>query len=268
MERPPWAPEGIDIDKPSPARIYDYHLGGRHNFPVDRDVAEQVARIAPEFPVILRANRDFLRRAVEFLVDAGIRQFLDLGSGIPTACNVHEIAQQAMPDARVVYVDVDPVAFAHSREILRGDPRAAAVHVDLRDVAGVLRSPEVGRLIDFSQPVGLLMVAVLHFIPDCDDLEGVLTSYRHALPGGSHLVISHGASDADLAPEGADEALDVYSRRVTEFTLRDKVAVTRMFSGWELVEPGVVLINEWHPDTDGPLRRIPQWAGVARLPMD
>lgn len=268
VERPSWAPPGIDVESPSAARIYDYHLGGVHNFPVDRDIAERVARVMPDMPLILRANRAFLGRAVRFLVDAGIRQFLDLGSGIPTLENVHQIAQRVVPDARVVYVDVDPVAVAHSRALLEGDPYATVVEADLRNVARVLRSPEVGDLIDFSQPVGVLMVAVLHFVSDSDDVDGILAGYRHAVVGGSHLVISHAAAEEDGGSEGTDEALATYSRRVAEFTLRTRGQVIDMFTGMDIVEPGVVNVDDWRPDDDAPRRKLPQFAGVARKPAD
>lgn len=268
VERPSWAPEGIDLQRPSPARVYDYNLGGAHNFEADRQVAEQITRIMPQLPLILRANRHFLRRAVRFLLDAGIRQFLDLGSGIPTVGNVHEIAQQAAPGARIVYVDVDPVAVAHSRALLAGNERAAATLADLRDVPRVLAAPEVRRLIDFSQPVGVLMVAVLHFLPDADDPAGIVARYLDAVPEGSFLVISHAAAtDDDTRPDGADEATEEYSRRVAEFTLRDRDQVAGMFTGLDLVDPGLVYVTEWRPDDeDEAPRRLPQLAGVARKP--
>lgn len=254
------------METPSPARIYDYHLGGMHNFPVDRDIAEQIAHMMPDLPLILRANRAFLHRAVRFLVDAGIRQFLDLGSGIPTEENVHEIAQRIAPDARVAYVDADPVAVAHSRELLKDVPNTTAVQADLRNVARVLHAPEVSALIDFSEPVGLLMVAVLHFLSDSDDVDSLLAGYRHALAPGSYLVISHAAAKEQDAPEGAEDALATYSRRVTEFTLRTRAQVTEMFTGMELVAPGVVNVDEWRPDDGGSPKRLAQYVGVARKP--
>ena len=248
MERPAWAPEAIDVDRPSAARIYDYHLGGGHNFAVDREIAEKVAALMPELPLIMRANRAFLLRAVRLLIDAGIRQFLDLGSGIPTVGNVHEIAQGSDPSARVVYVDNDPVAVAHSQALLSGNDNAGVVHADLRDIRSVLGAPEVSRLIDFSRPVGLLMVAVLHFVPDRDDPAGIVAGYRDAVPAGSHLVLSHGAASEDThAPVGSSEALAAYSRSVAEMTLRTRAEVAAMFDGFELVDPGVVYVTRWRP---------------------
>jgi S-adenosyl methyltransferase len=264
-----WAPPEIDIQRPSPARVYDYHLGGAHNFEPDRVAAEQIAEIMPELPLIMRANRAFLGRAVRRLMAAGIRQFLDLGSGIPTAGNVHEIAQQADPDARVVYVDVDPVAVTHSQALLAGNDRAAAVQADLRDVPTVLAAPAVRRLIDFKQPIGVLMVAVLHFVPDRDDPAGVVARYRDAVPSGSYLVISHAAASEDTkAPAGAHQASAAYSRNVAETALRTRAQVSDLFTGFELVDPGVVYVTDWHPEiTDGrPPQRLAQLVGMGRKP--
>lgn len=272
VERPTWAPEDIDIDRPSPARVYDYHLGGSHNFSADRQAAERIAAIMPELPLIMRANRAFLGRAARHLVDAGIRQFLDLGSGIPTADNVHSIVQRSAPDARVVYVDTDPVAVAHGRAILDDNPNVAATQADMRDVGGLLAQPEVREMIDFDQPVGVLMVAVLHFVPDRDDPTGIVAAYRDAVPSGSYLAISHAAASEDAgAPDGADDATAEYSRDVAEFTLRTRAQVTGMFAGCDLVDPGVVYVTQWRPDApdtpgaDSP-QKYAQFVGVARKP--
>ncbi len=259
------------MDRPSPARIYDYHLGGAHNFAADRQAAEQIAAIMPELPLIMRANRAFLYRAVRYLADAGIRQFLDLGSGIPTVGNVHEIAQRAAPGSRVVYVDIDPVAVAHGQALLAGDEDAAAIEADLRDVQGVLGHPEVHRLIDFSRPVGVLMVAVLHFVPDHDVPVDIVARYRDAVASGSYLVLSHAAaSEEEQAPAGADEATAAYSRDVMEATLRTRAEVAALFDGFETVEPGVVYVSQWRPEsTDGqgePAERLAQLVGVGRKP--
>lgn len=286
MDRPSWAPSQIDPTRPSPARIYDYHLGGAHNFAVDRQAAEQLTAIMPELPLIIRANRAFLRRAVRTLAEAGIRQFLDLGSGIPTVGNVHQLAA---PGSRVVYVDVDPIAVAHAQSLLSGNDDAGVVHADLRDVSGVLTAPEVRRLIDFTRPVGVLLVAVLHFVPDRDDPAGIVSRYRDAVSSGSYLVVSHAAaSEDDQAPAGAEEATAAYSRRVSEFTLRTRSEVAGLFAGFELIPPrgarpepgcgpdararglpGVVYVNEWRPETpgvDGSEPRLAQLVGVGRKP--
>jgi trans-aconitate methyltransferase len=254
------------------ARIYDYHLGGSHNFAADRGAAEQIAALMPDLPLIMRANRAFLRRAVRYLAGVGIRQYLDLGSGIPTAGNVHEIVQRAVSDARVVYVDVDPVAVAHSRALLAGNPLAAAVRADLRNVATVLGLPEVSDLIDFTEPVAVLMVAVLHFVPDRDDPAGIVSGYVRECAPGSYLVASHAAAaEEDSAPRGADAAAAAYSRTVAEATLRTREQVAGLLAGLELVEPGVVYVDEWRPDledaADRPGRRLAQLVGMGRKPV-
>jgi hypothetical protein len=268
VDRPEWAPADIDLERPSTARVYDYHLGGFHNFAADRQAAEQIAAIMPELPLVMRANRSFLRRAVRVLVDAGIHQFLDLGSGIPTVGNVHEIAQQAAPGSRVIYVDVDPVAVAHAQALLSDNDDADVVRADLRDVDTVLAAPEVRRLIDFSQPVGVLMVAVLHFVPDRDDPAGIVARYRDAVPAGSYLVLSHAAaSEGEQAPAGADEASAAYNRSVSEFTRRTHAQVADLFAGFDLIDPGVVYVTQWHPETDGDgIPQLPQLVGIARKP--
>jgi hypothetical protein len=268
VERPSWAPVGIDLERPNPARIYDYHLGGAHNFAIDRQTGDQIAAIMPELPLIMRANRAFLHRAVRYLVNAGIQQFLDLGSGIPTSGNVHAIARQKMPGSRVVYVDCDPIAVAHSRALLAGDEQAAVLRADLRDVSRVLEAPEVRRLIDFSQPVGVLLVAVLHFIPDSDDPAGIVARYRDGVAPGSYVVVSHAAASEDeAAPAGANAATAVYSQRVADATLRGRAQVAGMLAGLEMVDPGVVYVTQWHPeDIDGEQQRLAQLVGVARKP--
>ncbi|MFI5893708.1 SAM-dependent methyltransferase [Actinoplanes sp. NPDC051513] len=272
MEPPFWAPEAIDVSRANSARIYDYHLGGRHNFEVDRKVAEQITRIMPELPVIMRANRAFMRRAVRFLVGAGIRQFLDLGSGIPTVGNVHEIVQAAAPESKVVYIDTDPVAVAHCRALLAGNDNAQGFSADLRDVSEILAMPEVNDLIDFTVPVAILLVAVLHFIPDSDDPAAIVASYRDAVVPGSYMVISHAADSEDgSAPAGADAATAAYSKRVAEATLRTRDQVAALCAGMELLDPGVVYVNQWRPDPQDteeadPSRRVAQIAAVARKP--
>lgn len=268
MEKFSWAPEGIDYEKPSPARVYDAHLGGFHNFAVDRAAAEQVKAFMPELPLILRANRAFLRRAVEFLVGRGIRQFLDLGSGIPTVGNVHEVAQAADPACRVVYVDIDPVAVAHGREILSGNPNAVAVQGDLRDWRGVLADPQVLATIDFSQPVAVLMVAVLHFIDDADDPLAIVHGYRDAMVPGSYLALSHASLEGGR--DGAAEATQEYTKRVADFYMRGRTQIGHLLQDFELVEPGLVYLTEWRPDSPDAKGEDPSWtstfAAVARRP--
>ncbi len=251
VDRPAWAPPGVDIDRPSVARIYDYNLGGSHNFAVDRAAAEQMAHAMPDLPAANRANRSFLRRAVRTLTAAGIRQFLDLGSGIPTVGNVHEIARQGAPDARVVYVDVDPVAAAHSQALLADDPLAGAVLADLRHVHRVLSDPLVNGLLDLSQPIGLLMVAALHFVPDADDPVGIVRRYGSATVPGSYLVISH-PTDEGGTREDVTELVKVSARNSMPATPRGRAEVARMFEGYRLLEPGIVYTPEWRPEPGDP----------------
>jgi hypothetical protein len=248
VSRPDWASGDIDITRPSVARIYDYNLGGSHNFAIDREVAAQISEAMPDLPAANRANRSFLRRAVRFLASAGIRQFLDLGSGIPTVGNVHEIARTATPDARVVYVDVDPVAAAHARAILSGDDGVAVIQADLRRPREILSHPEVGRLIDFTEPVGLLLVAVMHFVLDEDEPLAILDRYRQQLVSGSYLVMSHATGEGS-AGDRAEAATRVSSRVSIESKLRGRAQLAAMFDGYRIVEPGIVYTPQWRPDT-------------------
>lgn len=243
---PSAVPSDIDLSRPSAARVYDYYLGGAHNFAADREMAEQAIAMWPDLPLIMQANRAFLRRAVRFCVAAGIRQFLDLGSGIPTAGNVHEVARAAAPDARVVYADIDPVAVTHSRTILKDDPRTAVVQADLRRPDLLLERPEVTGLLDFSRPVAVMMVAVLHFVPDTDDPAAIVAGYRDAVAPGSFLVMSHATHEGQ--PARADEHQELYQRTATPMSMRSRTEVRALFDGLELVDPGVVYLPLWRPE--------------------
>lgn len=248
MQRPNWAPESIDVERPSVARMYDYYLGGSHNFAVDRAAAQAMISAVPEAPLMAQANRAFLRRAVHFLIQSGVRQFLDIGSGIPTVGNVHEIAQGAAPDARVVYVDFDPVAVVHSREILADNDGATAFREDLRNPAQILDHPEVHKLLDFSQPVAVILAAVLHFVPDADDPAGILSTIRDRLAPGSYLVLSQASDDGRPADERA-EAEKVYQKTDSQLVIRGRAELVALFDGFDLVEPGVVWVPQWRPDS-------------------
>ncbi len=247
MLRPDWAPESIDIERPSVARMYDYYLGGSHNFAADRQAAQAMIAAVPEAPLMAQANRAFLRRAVHFLLNAGIRQFLDIGSGIPTVGNVHELAQRSAPDSRVVYVDVDPVAVAHSRAILDGNDRAVVLREDLRRPEQILEHPDLRNLLDFSQPVAVLIVAVLHFVPDSDDPAGILRTLREALAPGSYLVLSQATDDGRTTAERQD-ANQVYQRTDNPLIVRTRAELTTLFDGFDLVDPGVVWVPRWRPE--------------------
>jgi hypothetical protein len=236
----------IDPNRPSAARIYDAYLGGTHNFDADRAVAARAVELLPETPMIARANRAFLRRAVRYAAGRGIRQFLDLGSGIPTEHNVHEVAQEAAPDSAVVYVDVDPTAVLYGRHVLGGDPRTAVIHGDLQQPGAILDDPELRALLDLSRPVAILMIAVLHFLPDGPALDAALDAYRDAAVPGSVLAVSHATSSGD--PEQMDRVADLYNRTGTPLVPRDTERVARFFEGWRLVEPGLVYGPQWRPD--------------------
>ena len=252
-ERVSWVPEGLDTGKPSAARIYDYLLGGGHNFAADRALAEKFLRAQPNARTIARLNRAFLRRAVLFLMDNGIRQFLDLGSGIPTVGNVHEIAQKADPGTHVVYVDIEEVAVAHSQLILEQDPRATIIQEDMTRPAAVLKAARESGLIDFGRPVGVLAVGVFHFVPPEGDPHSLLAAYRDAVPAGSYLAFSHFTQD--LQPEEMAAVVEVMKKSKNPMFPRTKPEIEGLFEGFELVEPGIVPLPLWHPEgtnTDDP----------------
>ncbi|MEU0243471.1 SAM-dependent methyltransferase [Streptomyces sp. NPDC006235] len=250
MERPAWAPRSIDISVPSVSRMYDYYLGGSHNFEVDREAARRAMEFMPGLPKIMQANRAFMRRAVRYAAGLGIGQFLDIGSGIPTFGNVHEVAQAARPGARVVYVDHDPVAVAHSEAVLEGNDDAAVVAADLLKPQEILRSPEVERLIDLNQPVALLLVAILHFVEDEDDPYGAVAELGEALAPGSLLVLTHASYEGiPLPPERAGGAVNVYQDIRNPLIMRSREEIARFFKGYDMVEPGLVAMPRWRPDT-------------------
>jgi hypothetical protein len=262
-DRVSWVPEGVVDTIPSPARLYDYLLGGAHNFAVDRAAIDQVVAVAPQAARWALRNRAFLRRAVLTLVEAGVQQFLDIGSGIPTVGNVHEIAQQADPEARVVYVDNDSVAIAHSQLVLDGNDRATAILADMRDPGGILGHPETRRMLDFDAPIGLLMVTVFHYISDLDGPVDLLARYCEPLAPGSHLALSHVCSE--LNPVEVRGIVDLVKNSAHPFHPRTRTAIARLFSGFELLDPGLVPTSEWRTDAasaDGDPSDDPVLAGV------
>ncbi|WP_211769958.1 SAM-dependent methyltransferase [Kutzneria sp. CA-103260] len=240
-------PTGLDPDVPSAARVYDYFLGGYHNLAVDREFAHRAEQTMPDLPLILRTSRRFLRRAVHYLLEQGITQFLDLGSGIPTAGNVHEIAHAAAPRSRVVYVDRDSVAMAHAALMLEGNDNAAALRADLRDPREVLRHNVVTNLLDLSQPVAVLMSAVLHFVESDVEAQSIVAGYRTAIAPGSYIAISQGTQEA--AGERGEQVIRLYDQTDSPFTARDRGRFTRLFRGLDLVEPGVVYVPQWRPES-------------------
>ncbi|MEU9975350.1 SAM-dependent methyltransferase [Streptomyces sp. NPDC051014] len=241
-------PVEIDTSKPHPARIYDYLLGGKDNYEVDRQAGDQLAAVAPEVWISVRANRGFLQRAVRHVIDSGVRQILDVGTGLPTSPNVHEIAQEAEADVRVAYVDNDPIVKAHADALLNRAGTTSIVLADLRDPKSVVEHPEVRRIIDFDQPVALFLVAILHFIRDAEEPERIVATLRDALPAGSFLVLSH-ATD-DFAERSAAQA--IYNNATASMNLRPRARVEQFFEGFELVEPGLVQVPFWRPESTPP----------------
>ena len=267
-ERPSWAPQHIDLDRPNAARIYDYFLGGACNFEHDREFADRFLTIMPEAELAARRNRAFLRRAVRFCVQQGIRQFLDIGSGIPTVGNVHEIAQGMAPESRVLYVDNEPVAVAHSELMLEGNEQAAILQADLCDPETVLGSHSAQHLLDLDEPLALLTVAVLHFIPDEAEPRSAIARYLSALAPGSYFVLSHGTSDGlDNAALATDQS---YHRTTTPGVTRSRAEILDLMAGTELVPPGLVWTPQWRPDSPDELDDHPErslvYAAVARKP--
>jgi O-methyltransferase involved in polyketide biosynthesis len=264
------APAGLDTTTPNVARIYDYLLGGKDNFAADRAAAEQLLTVIPDVAAIAADNRAFLGRAVRYLTRAGVRQFLDLGSGLPTRANVHEVARQDTPGTRVVYVDYDPVVALHGRALLASGGDVAVLHADLTDPSSVLEHPDLLRVLDLSQPVGLICVSTLHFVPDEADPWGIFARYRDRLCAGSHLVITHAPSRVPGEDPEHDEenAAELFRRTSAPMHMRTLAEIERFFDGFELVTPGVVFMQEWRPDPGthaaGRLRSFR--AGVGRKP--
>ena len=249
MERPAWAPRSIDISVPSVSRIYDFYLGGSHNFEVDREAARRAMEFMPGLPKIMQANRAFMRRAVRFAAGEGIDQFLDIGSGIPTFGNVHEVAGRSRPGARVVYVDHDPVAVAHSEAVLADHDDADVVAGDLLKPREILASPQVERLIDLNRPVALLLVAILHFVEDEDDPYAAVAELSDALAPGSLLVLTHASYEGiPLPAERAGGAVDVYKDIRNPLIMRSRDDIARFFEGYDMVEPGLVPMPRWRPE--------------------
>ncbi|MFC4121212.1 SAM-dependent methyltransferase [Nonomuraea zeae] len=248
------APKGVDTTKPSVSRVYDFMLGGKDNYAVDRQVAAMALEVAPDAPEAAQANREFLGRVVRFLAaEAGIRQFIDIGSGLPTQGNVHEIAKSAAEDTRVVYVDHDPIVLVHGRALLAVDDGTTIVEADLRHPAAILDHPEVQRLIDFDQPVGLLMFAILHHLADDEDPAGIAARMVERLPSGSYLAVSHFHNPGLEHPEVSKQAFaaeKIFNETLGTGRWRTREEILAYFDGLELLEPGLVPLPEWRPDSD------------------
>ncbi|MGI8330542.1 SAM-dependent methyltransferase [Actinomadura scrupuli] len=241
---------GFDPTTPNIARMYDYFLGGKDNFAADREAADQVKRLAPEVPMIARENRRFLDRVIRFLVDAGIRQFVDIGTGLPTQGHVHEILRSVAPDARVVYVDHDPVVIVHAQALLEGNGRAAVIGADLRRPDEILSDPRLTALIDLDQPVAFLLLAVLHFILDDDEAREILTQLNKSVPPGSHLAVSHAVPH--IRPETREGLAAVYRegpmKDVKRPDQRSRSDIESLLESWDIIEPGIVHLPSWRPE--------------------
>jgi hypothetical protein len=270
-----WAPPGIDITKPSVARVYDCYLGGKDNFAVDREVVEQTAKIFPPGWDTARGgldNRAFLQRVVRYLVaEAGIRQFIDFGSGLPTQGNVHEIAQEISPQARVVYVDNDPIVLAHARALLGGPEATRVIMADLRRPEEILDDPEVRQFIDFSQPVGFLLFAILHHINDEEDPAGIAARLRREMTPGDYMAISHFTNPGSAHPQDAERAgmcEKIFNEKLGTGRWRTRAEILAYFGDLEPVEPGLVPLPEWRPDPGDSLAVHPTYhlfiGGVGR----
>jgi hypothetical protein len=258
-------PLPFDTSVAHQARIYDYVLGGKDNYAADRATAEAWRKIWPDMAFAARANRAFLGRVVRYFAgEAGIRQFLDIGTGIPTADNTHQVAQAIAPESRVVYVDYDPIVLAHARALLNSSEAGATAYIDadLRDTPAILT--QASQLLDFTQPVAVTMLAILHAIPDSDDPHAIVAEVIGAVPSGSYLAITHMASDL-LDQETRDHFVDV-DKRIVQQTWRTREQVARFFTGTDLVEPGLVAMEEWRPDPGSPSGHSAGWCGVGRKP--
>ena len=258
----------FDTSVPHIARVYDYWLGGKDNYAADRAAAEQVIATMPDVLLSVRAQRAFLGRVVHYLVmEAGIRQFLDIGTGLPAANNTHQVAQRAAPDSRVVYVDNDPIVLAHARALLASGPDGATAYIDadLRDTGTILAG--AAELLDFSQPVAVMLLGVLHCIPDEDAPAAILARLLDAVAPGSYLAISHPASD--VATDQMAQSMRDYNRQGgSPLMARSHAEVSRFFGGLDLMEPGVVQLHRWRPGTDnvGQGRELPNYGGLGRKP--
>jgi O-methyltransferase involved in polyketide biosynthesis len=261
----PRVPDGVDVTRPSIARIYDYVLFGKDNFAVDREAAEKLMESGLDRRHAL-ANRAFLFRAVRFLAQQGIAQYLDLGSGLPTSPSVHEVARDIIPGARVVYVDHDPIVVAHNDALLATRDGVITIRGDIRDPDAVLAHEALAECLDFSQPVAVLLLSVLHFISQSEDAPGMIAKFRERLAPGSYLAISVGTSDG-ADPDMLAEATQTYAGARMPFTLRTRTQILDLFDGFDLVEPGLVSLPEWRPafNTDRTPLKGPMFGAVAQL---
>jgi hypothetical protein len=247
----------IDTSKPSVARMYDYFLGGKDHFQVDRDAVERIPTPLPEVRQLAQENRAFLRRVVRYMARQGIRQFLDIGSGLPTQQNTHQVAQEITPDARVVYVDNDPVVLVHGRALLATDDNTTVAAADMRNPADVLEHPETMALIDFNQPVGVLMLSMIHFLT-VEERPRVMGALRDVLAPGSYLTATHVTRDGK-SPDVVAGVEAIYATTPSPAYIRDHAEIARFFDGFDLVDPGLVTLDQWRPDPQDPAPEATGW---------
>lgn len=261
-----WVPTTIDTGSPNIARMYDYYLGGKDNFAVDREAADQVIGRFPDTRLVARQNRAVMRRGAQAMAHAGIRQFVDAGSGLPTQYNLHQVVQRAAPEARVVYVDNDPIVLAHARALLDANSRTTVITADLRDPDKLFSEPRLLDLIDFDEPLGLMMVAVLHFIPDADDPDSIIAGYRERMAPGSQLMITH-VTDTETDEDAAAAAVEAYRPASSPLVFRRPQRIRGFLDGLELLDPGLVPTWEWRPDGTRDRATSPRiLAGLGRIP--
>ncbi|WP_409472748.1 SAM-dependent methyltransferase [Streptomyces sp. HC307] len=259
----------IDTSKPHPARMYDWYLGGKDNYPVDEEMGKQMLALDPRVPVMARVNRAFMHRATRWLAENGVRQFLDIGTGIPTEPNLHQVAQAIAPDARVVYCDNDPIVLTHAAALLRSTPEGVTEYLqaDVRDPATIIEGAR--KILDLSRPVALSLVALLHFVSDEDGAHELIAGLLSELPSGSYLMMPH--ASADFTPEESAAATAKLKAAGVTLALRSRAEFARFFDGLELVEPGVAVVHEWHPELGEPVPGqddgvIPGYGAVGRKP--
>jgi hypothetical protein len=269
-DAPDWSPDRprFDTSTAHPARVYDFLLGGKDNYAADRAAAEAIIEVNPVVFACVRANREFLRRAVRYLArEAGIRQFLDIGTGLPTAANTHQVAQQVAPECKVVYVDNDPIVLAHARALLASSPKGECDYIDadLRDTGNVLR--RAAQTLDFGQPVAVMVLCTMQYVPDADDPHGIIARLMDAVPSGSFLTMSDTTRDIDTQAMTTGAARYNAKLGSAAFTARTGPEYARFFDGLSLVEPGLVVMPQWRPDaSDDPAEVIPMYAAMGRKP--
>jgi len=262
------APAGVDVRSPHAARVYDYALGGKDNYASDRALIDKLSAIIPETPLVARENRAFLGRAVHLLAEAGIRQFIDIGTGLPTQANVHQVAHQVAPDARVVYVDYDPIVIAHSRELLSGTDNAIVIQGDARHPDDILGDPRLRKVIDFDEPVAVLLVGLLHLVADSDDPGAIAACFRAAIPSGGYLAICHITGDHQ-SPDAVAQWKELFGGMAEPMVPRSHEQIEPFFEGMNLLDPGLVRASEWHPEEPGGIESPKTgWllAGIAQMP--